>query len=67
MTSLKIRHVGGGAGGLQAPTFLLMYDSKHSIQMESRSPFSVSKFTHLQEVPVAESPGPVGGKYPNRP
>ena len=36
---------------------------RHSIQIESRFLFSVLKFTCLQNVPVAESSGPIGGKY----
>ena len=40
----------------------MMSRLRHSIQEESRPGYSVLTFTHLQEMPVAESSGPIGGK-----
>ena len=42
---------------------IMMSRLRDSIQIESRSPFPVIKFPHLEEVPVAESSWPTGGKY----
>ena len=42
----------------------MMSRLRHLIHVESRCPFSLLQFIYLHDVPVAESLGPIRGKYP---
>ena len=64
-----IRHaVAGWIKGIQPPSFLLRYDVNIEAFESKRKyiycTFSMLKFTHLQELQMAESSGHFGDKYP---